>query len=301
MGRTLATRTVLIDGDTLVYEAASSHEFETQWDWDLWTLHAHLEPAITQLDAALTEIADKLKASRVIVALSDDARWRPGVLDTYKAKRSKTRKPITYRALREYLHETREVFQISTLEGDDVLGILATHPSLVEGDKVIVSIDKDLLTIPALNVNYKRAREKDDWIPLAVSEAQADYNHLMQTLTGDVTDNYAGCPGVGPVGASKLLQPHWAGRNFDVVAAWKTVVAAFVKAGVGRHAALQNARVARICRYGDYNYQKTEVILWEPPDQSSIRSSAGEERATSPSASTSTAAATRAVRKRPAK
>ena len=27
-----------------------------------------------------------------------------------------------------------------------------------------------------------------------ISQWEADYNHMMQTLTGDQTDGYAGCP-----------------------------------------------------------------------------------------------------------
>jgi hypothetical protein len=45
--------------------------------------------------------------------------------------------------MRAYCHEAYETFEREGLEGDDILGILATHPTLVRGEKIIVSIDKD--------------------------------------------------------------------------------------------------------------------------------------------------------------
>lgn len=250
-------RTLLIDGDTLVFEAAAGSEYEAQWSWDLWTLHADLEQAVAKLRGSIEEIIEKLKATRTIIALSDGERWRTAVMPTYKNHRLKTRKPIVYRPLREYVHETYDCFQRPGLEGDDVLGILATHPKLVPGEKIVVSIDKDMQTIPGLHLNYAKSRGSENWESFirAVSLAEADRYHLTQTLTGDSTDGYSGCPGIGPVTAAKVL---------DASCTWGAVVAAFAKKGLSEEVALQNARVARICRASDYDFQKKEVKLWQP-------------------------------------
>lgn len=251
-------RTLLIDGDTLVFEAAAANEYEAQWEPWLWTLHANLDAAITQLKDSINEIVTKLKADHFVIALSDDARWRPSVMPMYK--RGRGRKPVIYKALREYCHEVYDVKQRPTLEGDDVLGILATHPTLIGGEKLIVSIDKDMKTIPGRHLNYSHARGTDDWEALvrSVTQDQADSFHLLQSLMGDKTDGYPGCPGIGPVKAEKLLlgQP--------LSTAWSIIVAAYQKAGLSEEVALQNARVARICRHTDYDFQKKEVILWHP-------------------------------------
>jgi DNA polymerase-1 len=250
-------RTLLIDGDTLIYEAAAATEYETQWDEWLWTLHGDLGAAIAHLDGSVAEITDKLKPDRIIFALSDETRWRPSVMPTYKNKRTKTRKPVTYRPLREYCHETMNVFQRPSLEGDDVLGIFATHPKLVEGERIVVSIDKDMNTIPGLHLNYAKARGADDWEQhvRVITAEMADRYHLYQTLTGDSTDGYPGCPGVGPVKAEKILMEN---------ATWAAVVQAYKAAGLSQAVALQNARVARICRHTDYDFKNKEVILWKP-------------------------------------
>jgi DNA polymerase-1 len=258
------SRTLLIDGDTLIFEAATANEYETQWDTWLWTLHGDFEEARAQLDGSLKEITERLNGDRIIIALSDEARWRPAIMPEYKSQRRKTRKPITYQPLRQYIHETCEVFQRPSLEGDDVLGILATHPKFVTGEKIIVSLDKDMKTLPGLHVNYSKARGADNWesFVCAISEKEADRFHMFQTLTGDTSDGYKGCPGIGEVKAEKLLALGSSVREW-----WPTVVGAYQKAGLGEAVALQNARVARICRAKDYDYQKKEVILWTPAVQ----------------------------------
>lgn len=262
----MSKRTLLIDGDTLIFEAAAANEYDAQWDEWLWTRHGDLNAARAQLDGSLAEIKEKLNGDRMIIALSDVERWRPKVMETYKGNR-KERKPTTYGPLREYCHEKYEVFQRPTLEGDDVLGILATHPKLVPGPKVVVSIDKDLKTIPGHHLNYAHAREIEDWESMIrhQREPEADYFHLFQTLTGDRSDGYPGCPKVGAVNAERLLMPCLGDDGtFSVINGWKIVVEAYRKQGLGEEIALQNARVARICRHTDYDFKKKEVILWQP-------------------------------------
>jgi DNA polymerase-1 len=108
-------------------------------------------------------------------------------------------------------------------------------------------------------------------MPTVVSEPRADYWHMYQTLTGDSTDGYPGCPGIGPVKAEKILEGGYvvddpgAVKTFNVNLAWGHVVAAYEKAGLSEAVALENARVARICRASDYSIKTKEVRLWTPP------------------------------------
>jgi len=122
------------------------------------------------------------------------------------------------------------------------LGILGTANS----DTIIWSEDKDLLTIPAKH-----------WIDgevVTISEEEADRMFYYQTLIGDSTDNYKGCPSVGSVTANKLL---------DEDCSWATVVSAFSKKGLNEEVALENARLARILRNGEYDTDTAEVKLWQ--------------------------------------
>ncbi|MGA1496056.1 MAG: phage exonuclease, partial [Rhodothermales bacterium] len=88
-----------------------------------------------------------------------------------------------------------------------------------------------------------------------VTADEADHFHMMQTLCGDSTDGYAGCPGVGPKKAEAILNGG---------SSWSAVVAAFEKAGLSAFEAIVQARVSRILRHGDFNPKTSEVRLWEP-------------------------------------
>ena len=39
-----------------------------------------------------------------------------------------------------------------------------------------------------------------------INEKEANYFHMLQTLTGDPTDGYKGCPNIGKVTAEKILK-----------------------------------------------------------------------------------------------
>tara|TARA_R100001594_G_scaffold146624_1_gene198284 strand:- start:404 stop:871 length:468 start_codon:yes stop_codon:yes gene_type:complete len=140
----------------------------------------------------------------------------------------------------------------SGLEGDDVLGIYGSEPNKND-ERIIVSMDKDMKTVPCKLYNTKRP---EDGIK-TITEEEADYWHLFQTLTGDVTDGYSGCPSVGEKTAKKIL-----GDN----PTWETVVDAYIKRGLTEDEALIQARVARILRFKDYDFVNNKPILWESPN-----------------------------------
>lgn len=282
-------RTALIDADTLVYQAGQRVEHPVQWSHDLWTLHAHFDEGSAVLKSLVDEIQEGLEADNVIMALTDyeEPNWRKDIYPEYKEHRKPTRRPVIWKPLREYIQEVWESFKRPTLEGDDVLGILMTHPTLVEGQKICVSIDKDMKTIPGLHLNYMDALKSDQPIldhVYAVSEGLADTFHLYQALMGDSTDGYSGAPGFGPKTAKRLLkegkvlepyehtlqrgprkgqtETRWKKEREGTP--WEVVVSAYEKAGLNEAVALQNAQVARICRAEDYDFENKEVIPWTP-------------------------------------
>jgi len=73
----VASRTLLIDADILVYQAATSAEVELEWAEDEWTLHAHASPAKEQIRDKFEKLADELKAESWVAALSDKAESSP--------------------------------------------------------------------------------------------------------------------------------------------------------------------------------------------------------------------------------
>jgi len=233
---------LLIDGDIIAYKAAASAEVATNWGDGQWTLHSFEPDVEVRIEDQITKLMEA-PVQDCVIAFTDKHNFRKEVAPYYKANRKDVRKPMLLGWAREYLTSKYNTIMYRNLEADDVLGILATK----NPDTIIWSADKDLLTIPAKH-----------WINeelVEITEAEANYNFFFQTLVGDSTDNYSGCPTVGPKTANKLLSSG---------CTWDTVVAAFKSKGLSEEVALENARLARILRDGEYNTETGEVKLWIP-------------------------------------
>jgi DNA polymerase-1 len=242
----LSKKILLIDADLYLYRCCAAAEEEIDWGDDLWSLQADLKVAKTTFKEMIERFCLEMDTANFILCLSDRDNFRKEVLTTYKGGRKKVRKPTGYKALVQWAKDTYQWHFEPMLEADDVMGILATAP---DSQGIIVSDDKDMLTIPA-----KLYRPTSgDYVETTL--ADADRAFLTQSLSGDSTDGYAGCPKIGPVTAAKLLGPH---------PAWGAVVSAYVKAGLTEADALQQARCARILRYSDWDMKTSTIKLWEP-------------------------------------
>lgn len=241
----------LIDTEVYLYRAAAACEVEAEWAPDDWTYLCRHGDAQALFQDAIGEIRDALPDHKPVLVFSDRVSFRYGVWPQYKANRKKYRKPAGYRQLVDWVDKAGsargwEVVRLPDVEGDDVLGILYE-----EGD-VIASIDKDMLTLPGLHLRDGEVQEVD--------RLRADLAFYGQVLTGDASDNYPGCPGVGPVGAEKLL----AGCIAEVDM-WRQVLGAFAKKGFGEPYVIAQARCARILRAGEYDLTAGTPLLWSPP------------------------------------
>lgn len=277
-------RTLLLDGDITAYQFALKAERPIDWGEGHWTLHADASQTIARMEDYLARLREDLEADEIKIVLSDKVNFRKGILPSYKQNRKDVRRPVCLAAMRQHMLDEWDAWVRPALEGDDVLGILATSTQIIQGEKVVVSVDKDMRTIPGPLINLKKAAvlKADKAITSTIeaieviSEEDADRYHLEQTLTGDTTDGYAGCPGVGPAKAKALLDdPHtlveketktgktqWA--KGEPCSAWEAIVCQFQKAGFGAEEALTQARVARILRASDYNFKRKEPRLWLP-------------------------------------
>ena len=252
-------RQLLIDGDIVAYQTATKAEVPVHWGDDLWTLHANVKEAKVTLDSTIDKMKKNLKSDSIIVAITGTKNFRKEVLPTYKDNRKQRRKPVILNALREYLIEKYKAISYDNLEADDVLGILATTPDNTY-EKVIVSIDKDFNQIPS-NIS-----KDGETVTSTITQQQADVYHLIQTLAGDSSDGYSGCPKVGMVTAKRLFDnlTKWGHQETSIEKMWKLVVETYKKHGLNERDALQQARVARILRHGEYNNQTKEISLWIP-------------------------------------
>lgn len=263
--------TILVDGDIFIYQASAAAEKPIQWDEDLWTLHSSLDEATAiftqKLESVVEEVLEYVTSCTdydIIIALSsqDGTNFRKDIYPDYKSNRKDKRSPLVRKALYDYVLNNYNTFSRPHLEADDVLGILATSPYIVESaHKVIVSSDKDFKTIPGHHYNMDK---KEQFIILPSESA---YWHMYQTLTGDTADGYPGCPGVGPKKAEALLpEPMFRDTPDEYYSkAWPIVLEAYKKAKLGEEFALTMARLARICQRDDYNFKEKAVLLWQPP------------------------------------
>ena len=134
-----------------------------------------------------------------------------------------------------------------SLEADDLLGLMST-------DNIMVSIDKDLQTVEGKHYNPDKGELYE------VTADEAHYNHMFQTLCGDSTDGYKGCPSVGAKTAEKIL-------DVPTGDMWSEVLATYEKKGLTYEDALIQARIARILRGDEYNLDTGEMNLWTPEDE----------------------------------
>ena len=243
-------KVLLIDGDILLYKIAMNNEVETHWGDGLWTLHSDANICKADIDLVIDDLGASLEADDYVVALTDSKNFRKDVLPTYKDNRKDKRKPLALKELREYVIKKHKGVVWDNLEADDVMGIMATEPT--EEERIVVTIDKDLKTVPC---NLSSDGLNVERIP----ERLADYWFMIQTLTGDKVDGYDGVEGIGIKTAEKLIKKY---TNVPLLDLWKIVKKIYVDKGYTEAEALQQARVARILRHGEYNKKTGKVKLW---------------------------------------
>ena len=160
--------------------------------------HIHL-----LIDEWLEPIADRVsrKEYKLYRSCSRDQNYRRLFLPTYKANRDKAdpsdedkRRADMIRLAWEYAHDTFRIESLPFAEADDLLDSVA-----LPGD-IMVTIDKDLRTLPGWHFNPRKDRG-----PVFVGDNEASYNLHSQWLIGDSVDNISGCPRIGPVKAKRLL------------------------------------------------------------------------------------------------
>ena len=250
------SRTLILDGDVLIYKAAEAHEFNAQFDDWLWVRFGNIEGAMSQFDDLVQHLEHKLHCNHTIVCLSDNKNWRKRLLPTYKFNRKTTPKPVLFQEMRSRIVMDYHFKLYPYLEADDVCGILATSPEY-EGERVTCSIDKDFYGIPGAYYNI----DKDEETFATVEDANRF--HMRQTLVGDAVDGFAGCPTIGPVRAQRLLD------KTEPEGWWFAVTEAYIKQGLTPERALIVARIARTLRYDEYNPLTSEITLWSPPQEKS--------------------------------
>lgn len=238
---------LLIDADFILYKNAAACEIDIDYGDDVIVVQSRFSDLQRNLLRELEKIKTQLEghSDHLILFFSDSTNFRKEIYPDYKGHRNR-KKPCGYRRAVNWLKTIYDVVTYPTLEADDALGIIQTEEP--EADHIIVSPDKDMRQIPGQLFNMEEL--------FSVTPEEGKRWHLIQTLSGDQTDGYAGCPGIGIKKAEALFAKH--GES------WQTVVDAFEKAGLDEETALLNARLARILQSTDYDRDSESVRLWTP-------------------------------------
>jgi DNA polymerase-1 len=237
---------ILIDADYYLFRAATAAEYEVELTPDCWTYLCRITDAKDSFEAEVDRFQAIAPDHSPVLILGHSSNFRYAIYPDYKSNRRKYRRPAGLAAFRDWAAKNWPSLTLANVEGDDVLGVMA------ETGDIIVSRDKDLRTIPGLHLEGAGIIDVSLW--------EADFNFYRQILTGDATDGYPGCKGIGPIKAAQLLA-----ECTTRLEMWQAVLKAYAKAGLEIDFAIQMARCARILRPGEYDHNKQTPILWNPP------------------------------------
>lgn len=244
---------LLIDADFILYKNAAACETEVDFGSNVIVVSSRFSDLQYAIQRDFDRIVQALQwplNDDLILFFSDTKNFRKELYPDYKGHRNR-KKPCGYQRAINWLKGEFDVRIVPNIEADDALGIFQTEHA--EADHIIVSPDKDMKQIPG------RLFDPNNLTLTTITPEYGSRWHLLQTLAGDPTDGYGGCPGIGLVKGEKLLDKE--GEN------WSTVVGAFTKAGLTEADALLNARLAKILTADLYEHTdspESAFRLWTP-------------------------------------
>jgi DNA polymerase-1 len=247
----------LIDADSLLYKVGFAIEDKVVWNQaeiesgeeeipqvDYFT---DLEQCYNTFDQLLDTIMYVTDCDDVLLVFTGHSNFRMDLPTPYKENRKDSRKPTGYQEILDYALKNYPNLVVDYMEADDyVVWRKAKEPE----DWVLCAIDKDVIyQSEGTHYNYGRGEE------VTVTADEAVYYAYYQTLTGDVTDGYKGCKGIGPKKADKIL-----GDCKTEYEMWQAVVDTYINKGQTEDEALWTMRLANM-----HQYNGTTIKYWNPP------------------------------------
>jgi len=243
--------TLLIDADWLIYNSCCACEEDTRWTEHEHTLHSDERDIMNLIDNRIDVYKNIAGENHdIIMCFTSYPTFRHEIFPEYKIHRIGRRKPLALRSVINNCKKIYDCVSYPNLEGDDVLGLLATNGQYK--NPIIVSVDKDMRTIPCKLIAAEEVEH--------ITEKKANRHWFEMSIAGDSTDGIVGVKGTGMVTATKLL----ADTPDTIDALWSKVAETYTKKGYTLADAILNARLTRILREGDYDYNTGEVKLWQP-------------------------------------
>ena len=243
--------TLLIDADWLIYNSCCACEEDTRWTEHEHTLHSDERDIMNLIDSRI-DVFKTIAGEKhdIVMCFTSYPTFRHEIFPEYKIHRIGKRKPLALRSVINNCKKIYDCVSYPNLEGDDVLGLLATNGQYK--NPIIVSVDKDMRTIPCKLIAAEEVEH--------ITEKKANRHWFEMSIAGDSTDGIVGVKGTGMVTATKLL----ADTPDTIDALWSKVAETYTKKGYSLADAILNARLTRILREGDYDYNTGTVKLWNP-------------------------------------
>ena len=243
--------TLLIDADWLIYNSCCACEEDTRWTEHEHTLHSDERDIMNMIDNRI-DVYKTIAGEKhdIVMCFTSYPTFRHEIFPEYKIHRIGKRKPLALRSVINNCKKIYDCVSYPNLEGDDVLGLLATNGQYK--NPIIVSVDKDMRTIPCKLIAADEVEH--------ITEKKANRHWFEMSIAGDSTDGIIGVKGTGMVTANKLL----ADTPDTIDALWSKVAETYTKKGYTLADAILNARLTRILREGDYDYNTGKVKLWQP-------------------------------------
>ena len=222
----------LLDADIFCYRVGFATEDE------------HENTAIETMAVFLEDLLmfDLLDTNDHELFLTGKTNFRNEVAVTipYKGNRKDVKKPKHLPLLREYLQTAWGASVSDGQEADDDIAIRATE---LDGQGIIVSIDKDFLQVPGWHYNFVKKVKK------FVTPEEGLRFFYKQILMGDRADNIKGMERVGEVRATKMLAELTTEKEFY----------ACCVEGLGKERVLENARLLWL--------RRQQGQMWEAPNE----------------------------------
>jgi len=237
---------LLVDADFFFYRAASAAEDEHDYNEEFTVIVGDFNKGKRIVEQEMDKLRSRFDTDDLLLFFTDRVNFRKTIDPNYKGNRTK-RKPCGYLKLKNWGMETYSSIMKPGLEADDCLGIVATNGSVE--NFVLVSPDKDMAQIACRIYDLKTEYTQ--------TARDAERLLYMQCLTGDSTDGYKGCPGVGPKRGGDILD----NRKGSY---WEACVETYKEAGLTEEDALRNLRLARILQVEDWDAKTQEPILFTP-------------------------------------
>jgi 5'-3' exonuclease len=258
-------KTLLVDGDMLVYRSCSACVEVSPFNKDIIVradieeMKRNVELRIKQCEEVVFEHFDE--AVNTLICFSSGKNFRYDVNPDYKANRRGKEKPINYYEVKDWCKSRWEYAEEPVVEADDLMGIMQDE------DTVIVTGDKDLKQIAGHHLNLIDPERGVE----SIAEDDAWEFTLLQAITGDPTDNIVGVPRWGKTKAKNWLEEH--GYTWEsVVSAYESAMSPKTKdgkkiesknLGLTEEDALFTMRQTYILRHEE-ELHEGEVKLWVP-------------------------------------